>query len=84
MNNDKFLNDLKNIPWSLIETFNDIDDAWFTWKSMFLQLVDSHAPLRKFRAKTKTCPWFSADIENLKTIRDEYHARAIDSHDLHA
>jgi hypothetical protein len=82
MNKDTFLNDLKNIPWSLVETFKDIDDAWFILKSMFLQLVDSH-PLRTFRTKMNTCQWFSADIEHL-IPSDEYHARTIDSHDIHA
>ena len=76
--------DVQNIPWHIIEAFEDIDDCWNIWKSLFLNVVNQHAPLRKFRAKKSICKWYSKDIEDIKNLRDEYHTRAIDSEDPHA
>ena len=73
----KFLNDLKEVPWHIIECFNDIEDAWYSWKVLFSEVINQHAPLRKFRApKSPKTPWFDEKIESLKKVRDYYHRRA--------
>ena len=50
---------------------------------MFIDIANSRAPIRKFRAKSTPCPWHSDDIECIKVIRDEYHEQAISSDDPH-
>lgn len=83
MNENKLLQDLQRVPWSTIEIIDDIDEAWSIWKSLFRQVIDQHAPIRKFRAKQSQCKWHTEEIEELKLVRDEYHSRAINNQDPH-
>ena len=71
LNSNNLLHDLNAIPWSVVETFDDVDDAWYAWKSLFVNIINTHAPIRKFRVKSNPC-------------RDDYHSQAIDSNYPHA
>ena len=39
------------VPWHLIEQEHNPDIAWDIWRHMFLDIADSHAPLKKKRVK---------------------------------
>ena len=41
----------KNVPWSSIETVDNIDDAVHTWERLFKDIAAQHAPLKTKRAK---------------------------------
>ena len=49
--NDKKINnfvaDLKQAPWSLIDTFTDVDNMCSAWESLMKSLIDYHFPLKK-------------------------------------
>ena len=47
---DKFMRDLKLIPFWLVELS-------VIFYHLFNDIVDTHAPLKKFRIKTKPAPW---------------------------
>jgi hypothetical protein len=41
---ENFLRDLKQKPWcDVINTNNDLNDIWATWKSLLMTCIDSHA-----------------------------------------
>ena len=68
-NKDKFVNDLLKVPWSLIETFDDVNDMWSTWKHLFMDVVNNHAPIKKKQRRQKhNISWMNTQIVNL--IRD--------------
>ena len=69
--------ELTCLPWSLIEMFDDINDAWSTWKMLFDSVVNRHCPNKTFRPRKRPCPWFNEEIENMKIVRDQFHNRAI-------
>ena len=48
------MSDLEAAPWSAMESFDDIDDRWGYWKSLFLKILYSHLPLRKVRMRSQT------------------------------
>ena len=48
-----------------------------TWKSLFDDVVNSHAPLKKFRASKSQIPWYNEKIETLIQIRGHIHRKAI-------
>ena len=54
--------DLCSAPWEVIETFDSLDDKWDYWKTLFLGIVDKHAPLINVRNKPQTLKWISGDI----------------------
>lgn len=37
--------DLQAVPWSIINSFEDINDAISTWYTLFLDVVNMHVPL---------------------------------------
>ena len=46
--NSTFLNnDLRNIPWHIVENEDNVDDALFTWNNMFSEVADQHAPVKR-------------------------------------
>jgi len=73
----KFLDDLTLVPWYIIECFDNINDTWMAWKFLFDDVVNHHAPLKKFRASKSQIPWYDEKIEILMQMRDQLHNKAI-------
>ena len=46
-----FLSDLSCVPWEKLENFDDIDDIVSVWNSLFLEILDKHAPIKSHRVK---------------------------------
>ena len=46
LNEFKLTNDLLNLPWSMLDTFDDIDDVVYNFNSMLLNVWDRHAPIK--------------------------------------
>ncbi|CAB4019923.1 Hypothetical predicted protein, partial [Paramuricea clavata] len=65
-----FLEDLSSIPWEYANNFNDPNDSWFVWKSLFLEVLDRHAPILRKYIRTKRIPWITASIKQLMRERD--------------
>ena len=59
---DKFKADLSEAPWSVMDTFDCVDNKTDFFNQLFLQVLNKHAPLRWVRAKTSGCPWVTKDI----------------------
>ena len=71
---DALLADLRDAPWQVTDAADDIDEKWVTWKSLFMSVVDQHAPLVKVRVKKSRCDWLTAEIRTLMRSRN-YHYR---------
>ena len=70
-------NDFEMVPWQVSEIFDDIDDQVNFWESLYLRVLDHHAPKRRFRVRAKSLPWIDDDLRNLMRYRDWLHRRAI-------
>ena len=46
-----FLCDLSSAHWHQIEAFDNIDDILAAWYSLFIEVIDKHAPIRTLRIK---------------------------------
>ena len=53
------LDTLPHIPWTIIESDNDIEDSWQQFKDLFLTAVEVTVPCLQWRQKLKH--WFSYD-----------------------
>ena len=71
--------DMDRAPWSCIEIFDDVDDAWSAFKDLFFNIVDKHAPVREKRVKSTPAAWINDDILNEMHQRDYLHEKAIQS-----
>ena len=50
----RFQDDLSE-AFSTFSTFSDPNKAWETWKEIFLEIENKHAPLRQRRVKSEYC-----------------------------
>ena len=51
-----FRNEISQQDWSFDES-EDPNLVWSNWKTKFLRVVNSHAPIRTRRAKLNNLPW---------------------------
>ena len=77
LNEQDFINDLINVPWNVIDCVNDIELAWQTWSSLFMDVVNLHVPLCKKKIRHNACPWITDDIVKLMKERDQIHKAAV-------
>ena len=75
MNADSLIKDLNEVPWTVLDTFDDDPDEMLsTWESLVLDVVDRHAPLKSVRVKSMKKPMWLSDQErtrkrtNLKNV----------------
>ena len=50
-NENAFLLDLSAIPWSDIEGYDNVDSILDAWYSLFIGVIDKHAPIKTHRIK---------------------------------
>ena len=46
-----FINDLRQVPWEILESFNDVSECVQIWNILFLEIVNKHAPLKQHRVR---------------------------------
>ena len=51
-----FEEDLSAVPWSIIDVFDDPDDKVDAFNSLFIEVLDMHAPLKTVRVKKNPTP----------------------------
>ena len=59
-----FINDLEQIPWSVIEGVSYIDNSVFLWEKLFRDCADHHAPIKSRRIKGFPTLGFLANFWN--------------------
>ena len=62
--NQSFVNELHQMPWSDIYKCDDVDAALKMWNTMLFDVVDSHMPKKSKRVKTSPAPWLSSEIKS--------------------
>lgn len=55
------------MDWSNVLQCKDVNEAWCSFKHMFLEVADKVAPFKDIRIKEKTEPWVNKVI--LKAIQ---------------
>ena len=69
---DALMEELESAPWSVMDSFEDVDDRWEYWKSMFGQIVDTHIPMKKARVRAQSLPWIGRSVRKLMRARNYY------------
>ena len=52
----EFQQDLLCAPWSVCHAFEDPDDVYWAWSSIFTEICDRHAPYRNFKVRSQSLP----------------------------
>ena len=72
-NSERFLKDLQAQPMAQLSFYAaDVNAMWSCWKTMFLEVLDSHAPIIRSKRvrKRPSLPWLSKDIRDKMLERD--------------
>ena len=69
---DNFRKQLKNVDWFKVILCDNVDTAWYEFKTMFTNAIDHVAPVKLKRLKQRTEPWFDHTI--LESILERNHA----------
>ncbi len=73
---ETLVSDLNSAPWHVMDSFDEANDRWNFWKSLFLKIVNANIPLRKVRVKSNALPWIDRDIRVLMRVRNYLHTKA--------
>ena len=76
LDQNKFTKDLNQIPWSVLDSFDNIDDAVSARNYL---LTEVHAPIKSRGVKGTPYPWMNQDILSTMHTRDFHHRIAIKS-----
>ena len=70
-NSENFLNDLNQQPWAEVcHNAADPNKMWQIWKSLLMETIDKHAPIRIKRVGKKNSPWVTGELRRLLFERD--------------
>ena len=73
----EFRDDVRSLPLQMINGIDDPDLAWSTWKTLFTEACDKHAPLKTTTVRGDPCPWMSNYVKDMMRQRDYLHCKAI-------
>ena len=73
---------LNNVPWHTIEN-EDINDAVFSWNTLFTEVADLHAMVKRCRMKGAPIPWMNNKINELMKDCDFHHRKAVKTNSDH-
>ena len=76
-----FINDLANVPFHIVDLFDDPDDEVHGFNCLFLQVLDEHAPIRRIRINSRPNPFITPEIKGLMNTRDVWHKKARKTND---
>ena len=74
-NINKFVNELEQVSWSVIDAFDDVDNMCFAWEREFKSIFDNCFPRKRKRIRKKTHPWLDSMLLRLMRKRDQMHKR---------
>ena len=80
---EAFIDDIKETSFHLASLLDDPNEMWEAWKSLFLEIVNKHAPIRKRKVKSKSSPWISPELRQKMKKRDFLKKQAVKQNSLH-
>lgn len=56
---------MENVPWSVINIFDDTDDAEYVFNTLYNNIIKAHILERKVKVRSNSLPWITLDIRKL-------------------
>ena len=69
---DAFCKDISNAPWSIIENLKDVNESLNGFDSLFNEILDQHAPIKKVKVPVRPNPFVTEEIRVLMRCRDRW------------
>ena len=75
-NEQDFLTDLERVPFQVSEVFDDVSDSYWAFTTMFSEVIDDHAPIKRKKVNCKQMPFVTAEyrknILRKRMLRNAY------------
>ena len=78
---DSFIEDLANVPFHIVNLFDDPDDQVHAFNCLFRYVLDNHAPIKQIKVHSRPNPFVSTEIKGIMNIRDMWHKRPTKTND---
>ena len=78
---EAFLKDMFQVPWPVIDTFDNVEDSLDAFNLLFNEVLDNHAPIRNIKVRNRPCPFMTEKIRSLMKIRDKWRKLARKTND---
>ena len=78
---DSFIEDLANVPFHIVNLFDDPDDQVHAFNCLFQNVLNNHAPIKQIKIHSRPNPFVSKEIKGLMNTRDMWHKRAMKTND---
>ena len=68
---DAFKSDLQGVHFDEIKSLSsDPNEMWLIWKTLFLDVLNKHAPITNIKIKGNNLPYITAEVRQLARQRD--------------
>ena len=69
-NAPSFAYDISQVPWNIVEIFDDVDDQLFVFNELFNDVLNEHAPIKTFKVRGRPNPCITPEIRELMKTRN--------------
>ena len=70
-----FLSDLKEVPWGTAFIYDNEDDVWAHWSTLYKNILDQHTPNKNKWLRGDQLPWISPEIQREISLRNRMFRR---------
>ncbi len=67
---DNFLHDVSLIPYHVTCMFDDIDDPYWLWNELTMQVINEHAPLKTRTVKGRIVPYMNGELRRAINVKN--------------
>ena len=64
-----FLTDLSSVPYHIVEVFDDIDDSYWAWHTLTMEIVNEHAPIKQRKIKGYRSPFMNGELRRAINVK---------------
>ena len=69
---DRFYKDMSEVPWSLLDIFDDAEDKLYAFNLLFKDILNKHAPIKTMKIRGRPNPCVTEEIRELMRTRDNW------------
>ena len=66
---DNFLHDLSLIPYHVTCIFDDIDDSYWLWNELTMQVINEHTPLKTRTVKGRMVSYMNGELRRTINVK---------------
>ena len=64
------MHDWSVIPFHVTEVFADVDDSYWAWNELTMQVVNEHAPIKTKTTKGHRVPYMNGELRRAINVRN--------------